>query len=84
MLPDPFVAYMLGIAVEEMRAETKRDIGTLIVEGEDSTRLLVETLEHLRTPASRRLRARIIAHLDGSKIAAIVRRADATGVSDAR
>ena len=79
MLPDPFTAYVIGSAIQEMKEDTKRDIGTLIVEGEESTRLLVEALEHLRTPASRNLRNRVLAHLSKSKIAATVRRAAAKG-----
>lgn len=69
-----FAAYLIGSAMQEMKEETKRDVGALIAEGEESTRLLVETLEHIRTPASRRLRTRILAHLNTSKIAAVVRR----------
>lgn len=72
--PDLFTLYLMGTAVQEMREETKRDIGTLIVEGENATRLLVETLEHLRAPAARDLRGRVLAHLNTSKMAAIVRK----------
>lgn len=73
-LPDLFTLYLMGSAIQEMKEDTKRDIGALILEGEQSTRLLVETLEHLRAPAARHLRNRILAHLDQSKIAAIVRK----------
>lgn len=74
MLLDPFTAYMIGSAVQEMKEDTKRDITTLLEEGETSTRLLVEVLPLLRAPEARRLRTRILTHLDTSKVAAIVRK----------
>ena len=71
---DFFTAYLIGGAVKELREETKKDVMTLLEEGETSTKFLVEVLPHLRSLDTKRLRTRILAHLDNSKVAAVVRK----------
>lgn len=62
-MPSLFALHLIGSAVQEMREETKKDIGALVERGARAEKLLAECLPFLRETAAKKTRAAVVALL---------------------